>query len=72
MIVAAGSIQAEYVKKYGLGVVVDDCSNLDVNIKSFLSTFDYSLFCENCNKLLRGFVEDHEVLKSSIAAFVRI
>ena len=72
MIVAAGSIQAEYVKKYGLGVVVDDCSNLDVNIKSFLSAFDYSLFCENCNKLLRGFVEDHEVLKSSIAAFVRI
>jgi hypothetical protein len=70
MIVTSGSLQAEYAKEYGLGVVVDGNSDIDADIKGFLSTFDYKVFCQKCNDLLSLFIEDHNVLQKTIAAFV--
>lgn len=72
VIVTAGSIQAEYVKKHGLGVVADGNSNLDADIKGFLDTFDYNAFCEKCNGLLSCFIEDHKALEAVMAAFVGV
>ena len=71
MIVTAGSVQATLVKEYGLGVVVDDCKDLDVEIKRFLSAFDYAAFCRRCNELLALFVEEHRALERALAAFVQ-
>ena len=71
VIVTAGSTQAALVKEHGLGVVVDNCANLDVEIKNYLSTFDYIVFCKKCNEMLALFVEDHRLLERSIAAFMQ-
>ena len=71
VVVTAGSTQAALVKEYGLGVVIDDCVNLDAEIRDFLTSFDYVAFCEKCNELLALFVEEHRVLEHSIAAFVQ-
>ena len=72
MIVAAGSIQAEYVKEYGLGVVAYGESNLDADIKGFLATFDYKAFCKKCNSLLLRFIEEHKALEGAMATFVGV
>ena len=72
VIVAAGSIQAEYVKAYGLGVVTDGISDLDTDIKVFLAAFDYKAFCEECNGLLSRFIEDYKALEGAMTAFVGV
>lgn len=72
VIVTAGSIQASLAEKYGLGVVVDDCTNLDAEIKKYISAFDYGIFCDKCNELLSLFAQEHRCLEKSIADFVRM
>lgn len=72
VIVTAGSIQAEYVKEYGLGIVTDGSSDLDADIRSFLPSFDYNAFCQKCNDLLSRFIEDHKALEGAVAAFVGV
>ncbi len=71
MIVTAGSTQAALVEEYGLGVVVDECDNLDSEIKKYLSAFDYGAFCEKCNGLLASFVDEHRELERVLAAFIQ-
>ena len=71
VIVTAGSTQAALVEEYGIGVVVDDCVNIDVEIKNFLSKFNYAAFCDKCNELLSIFVEEHRLLECAIASFVQ-
>ena len=71
MIVTEGSVQAALVKEYGLGVVTKDCAALDKDIESFLSTFDYAMFCKKCNELLGLFVNEHRAFEQVVAAFLQ-
>ena len=71
MIVTAGSTQATFVRDFQLGIVVEDCNNLDAEIRKFISDFDYVSFCERCNELLALFVDEHSSLEHSIAAFMQ-
>lgn len=71
VIVTAGSIQAALVEKYSLGVVVADVRNLDMDIKKYISEFDYVEFCVKCNELLAVFLEDQHALESAVSEFVR-
>lgn len=70
MIVTAGSIQAAFVREYALGIIVEDCGNLDAEIKKFILSFDYVSFCERCNKLLSLFIEDYRLLMRTIDSFM--
>ena len=72
VIVTEGSVQAALVKEYGLGVVTKECIGLDEDIRQYLSTFDYAMFCRKCNELLALFVEDYRALERSVAEFVRL
>lgn len=71
VIVTAGSIQADFVKDFNLGVVVDNCNTLDADIKTYLADFDYLAFCKKCNELLGAFVEEHRSLEHAISDFVK-
>ena len=71
MIVTAGSTQATLVRDFQLGVVVEDCTNLDAEIRKFISDFDYVSFCERCNELLALFVDEHCSLEHSITTFMQ-
>ena len=72
MIVTEGSVQADFVKEYGLGIVTSDCGNLDTDIKEFLSAYDHVLFCKRCNELLSLFVQEHNALERTLAAFLAL
>ena len=71
VIVSGGSVQAAFVKEYGLGVVTDGGEGLSDEIGRYLSTFDYAEFCNRCNRLLALFVKEHQSLERALADFVR-
>ena len=71
VIVTEGSVQAAFVKEYGLGVVTDGGEGLSGEIRRYLSTFDYAGFCSKCNELLDVFIKDHQALERALADFVR-
>ena len=71
VIVTEGSVQAAFVKEYGLGVVTDGGEGLSGEIGRYLSTFDYAGFCSKCNELLDVFIKDHQALERALADFVR-
>lgn len=66
MIVSSGSIQAEYVEKYGLGLVVSADSNLYKEIMLYANSFDLVLFEQNCNRLLKEIEVDMEYFEKRI------
>lgn len=70
VIVTKGSTQAVYVEKYNLGVVIDDCDNLDSELAVYLSNFDYEGFCGNCDRLLSEFIGDHNLLENMVQSFL--
>ena len=71
VIVTEGSVQAAFVKEYGLGVVTDGGEGLSDEIERYLSSFDYAEFCNKCNELLAVFVKEHQALERALADFVR-
>lgn len=70
MIVRANGIQGELVKKYKLGIAINDCNHLDVKIHDFLDHFSKKEFETNCNALLEIFLEDYTTFKSNILEFL--
>ena len=71
MIVTVGSVQAALVREYGLGVAWDGQQDLDSEIKTYMSTFDYNAFCNSCNRLLALFVEEYNSFELAVAAFLQ-
>ena len=71
VIVTEGSVQAALVKGYGLGVVTKDCSNLDADIKDFLTVYDHEIFCNKCNELLSIFIDEHRAFEEAVTAFLQ-
>lgn len=71
MLVSEGSIQAEYVKKFGLGIVISAEDNIFDKIIAYARLFDPHAFEQNCNRLLQQVKVDTEdfskrILDSSI------
>lgn len=62
VLVSEGSIQAEYVRRYGMGIVVSRTDNLQAKIESYIKTFDANDFVKRCD----GFLEE---IKSDIFDF---
>lgn len=71
MIVTAHSTQGEFIMQNQLGLALDDCTNLDKKIKSFLQSLDQNKFSDRCNRLLRTFIEDHQLFKSIVGSFIK-
>jgi hypothetical protein len=71
MIVTSNSVQGEYIEKYGLGLSMDNCNNLDIKIKEYIAQFDFSSFCKRCNLLLELFIKDYSVFEKSLLTFMQ-
>lgn len=72
ILVAKHTIQAEFVEKYGLGVSVEPYDNVAECVKDFFKTFDYKNFSNNCNEVLRLFLNDYNVFRRRVEQFVTI
>lgn len=70
MIVTKGTTQGDFVEKYNVGVSINDCSDLQHRIASFLAE-DYNQYAERCNYLLGIFLKDDRSFKEKVLAFVR-
>lgn len=70
MIVTRCSTQGDYVEKYGLGLALEDCSDLASQIKNYLSVLDQDAFVERCNLLLAKFVKDYDLFYEIFLKFI--
>lgn len=59
VIVSEGSIQAEYVRKYGMGIVVSQTDNLRAKIESYIESFDANEFIKGCDDFLEEIKSDN-------------
>lgn len=70
MIVTKGTIQGDYARQYDVGLVIDDCKNLDKKIVSYLGNLDYNVYSKQCDFLLDVFLEENREFEKTIKAFV--
>jgi hypothetical protein len=70
MIVTKGSLEGMYVEKYKLGLVIENCSQLDEQIQAYISDFNQEEFNANCNKLLTLFLADYQIFKQRFIDFL--
>ena len=70
MIVTKDSTQGDLCEKYNLGLSIENCNDLEININKFIKELDYKKFCSNCNNLLKEFLEDYIVFEKTICEFI--
>lgn len=70
MITTRGTIQGDYAEKYNVGVALDSCENLPEILRTYLSSTNTKLICDNSNKLLRDFLKDYELWESMFLNFI--
>lgn len=70
MIASANSTQGEYVKKYRLGLLVENCNGLHDKCIQFLATEDNIDFNRRCNDLLKEFINDYEEWSKMLHNFI--
>lgn len=71
MIVTRNTIQGDYAEKYGVGMVIDNCDELDKKIINYKKTLNYKKYEQNCNILLAVFLEEYTLFERVIKDFVR-
>jgi len=69
MIVTKDTAQGDYVEKYGVGVAVKDCCQLNEKLAEFLLT-DPEKYKQRCNELLRIFLKDQEGFERKMVDFI--
>lgn len=70
MIVTKGGEQGNYVEKYGVGLAVESCDGLADRIKEYVLSLDFDEYKDNCNKLLKEFVEDYNRFAKVVDSFI--
>ncbi len=71
MIVTADTTQGDYVEKYGLGLAIDSCENLDGKMRSFINSFSMETYDNNCRQLLSSFLKDYETFREKLVSFLK-
>lgn len=69
MIVTKNSCQGYYAEKFNVGIAIQDCSNLEKELLSFMKQ-DYNAYAERCDKLLEDFLKDHDIFEMTIKLFI--
>lgn len=71
VIVSSGSVQAEYVKKYGIGIVLDEAIDLSQQIETFISGFDEKQFIQGCDAFLQEVDNDNECFEKQLYTLIK-
>ena len=70
MITTEDTIQGDFTEQYGLGVALNNCSELEKKLKAYLISDAYSNFTKNANFLLERFINDYDRFQMMLRAFV--
>lgn len=71
MIVTRNSTQGDYAEKYKVGLVVDDCKNLETQLKTYFENLDYDNYCRSCNQLLEVLLKDEVKFEGVVRSFLK-
>lgn len=69
MIVTKDTTQGDFAEQYGVGVAIEDCKNLPTILQDFLK-HDYICYVQQCNILLKSFLNDYQVFENNIIEFL--
>lgn len=70
MITTANTTQGDFAVKYGLGVALEDCSDLINKLESFQKENDFSSYSKRCNELLSQFIVEQHLFEKKVLEFV--
>lgn len=70
MIVTKNTTQGDYAEKYNVGIALEDCSNLEDEMRNFLLN-DYDSYAKRCNALLNEFIADEENFQKIVQEFIK-
>lgn len=70
LIVTKNSIQGDLVEQYNLGLSLENCDKLELQIYSFLNENNFSDFDARCNQLLIRFIDDYEIFQIKVIDFI--
>lgn len=70
MIVTANTTQGDFVAKYNLGIVVENCESLEQQIYDYDKNNNLNEYIEQCNNLLKLFIEDYNIFESKVITFI--
>ena len=71
MIVTKTTIQGDFAEKYDVGLVIENCDDLDKRIIRYVEELDFQSYVRRCNMLLREFVSENEQFESMLNAFIK-
>jgi len=71
MIVMRGTVQGDYAEQFGVGLVIDDCENLDVKLNEYRKNIDFCRYINQCNMLLEEFLKDNDKFEDMVNGFVK-
>lgn len=69
MIVTKNTTQGDYAEKYQIGIAIENCNNIEHELRFFLN-LDYASYAERCNCLLKSFLKDQENFEGAVKRFV--
>ena len=70
MITTADTTQGDFAANYGLGIALDDCSNLVYRLDSFQKENDFGQYSKRCNELLLKFIDEQHMFEQKVLEFV--
>jgi hypothetical protein len=70
MIVTANTTQGDFAAKYKLGIVVENCESLEQKIYDYDKKNNFNEYIEQCNNLLKLFIEDYNIFESKVITFI--
>lgn len=71
MIVTRETVQGDYAEQFGIGLVIDDCENLDVKLNEYIKNIDFNRYSNQCNILLEKFLKDNDKFEEMVISFVK-
>ena len=71
MITTVNTTQGDFAVNNGLGVALEDCSDLINRLESFQQENDYTTYSKRCNILLSQFIDEQHLFEKKVLEFVR-
>lgn len=71
MIVTSNTTQGDYAKNNNLGLSLDDCTDLDLKLKTWLDEHANQSYADRCDSLLEEFLHDYDIFVSKLKDFVK-
>ena len=71
LIVRSNTVHADFVTKYKLGIVIENCSELEQKLCDYTEGFDFGVFSKNTDLLLKEIISDYYHFRNQFSNFLQ-